>query len=54
MKRVKVEPYLTPPRIFGWGYKPQPPSTTTEVIRHARRTVGRARRTVRRRRTRIS
>src|ERR671915_256257 len=53
MDRVRVEPYLTPPRIFGWGYKPQPPSRTTRATRLARRTAGRARRAVRRRRTRL-
>jgi SAM-dependent methyltransferase len=53
MERVRVEPFLTPPRIFGWGYKPQPPSTTRQVVGQARRAVGRARRAVRRRRTRI-
>jgi SAM-dependent methyltransferase len=53
MKRVRVQPYLTPPRIFGWGYKPQPPSRTTRATRLARRTAGRARRAVRRRRTRL-
>jgi SAM-dependent methyltransferase len=53
MKRVHVEPYMTPPRIFGWGYKPQPPSRATQARRLARRTAGRARRAVRRRRTRV-
>jgi SAM-dependent methyltransferase len=53
MERIRVEPYLTPPRIFGWGYKPQPPSRMTRATRLARRTAGRARRAVRRRRTRL-
>ena len=54
MERVRVQPYLTPPRIFGWGYKPKPPSRTSQATRLARRTAGRARRAIRRRRTRIA
>jgi len=53
MQRVRVRPFMTPPRIFGHGYKPQPPSTPRRAIRTARRTAGRARRAVRRRRTRL-
>jgi SAM-dependent methyltransferase len=53
MERVRVQPFLTPPRIFGWGYKPQPPSTARQVVGYTRRTVGHARRAIRRRRTRI-
>jgi SAM-dependent methyltransferase len=53
MARVRVWPVLTPPRIFGTGYKPEPPSPTTLAYKHARRTAGRARRAVRRRRTRL-
>jgi SAM-dependent methyltransferase len=53
MERIRVQPFLTPPRIFGWGYKPEAPSATSQVLGQARRTAGRARRAVRRRRTRI-
>jgi SAM-dependent methyltransferase len=52
MERVRVRPVMTPPRIFGHGYKPQPPSLAVRAVSHARRTAGRARRAVRRRRTR--
>jgi len=53
MERVSVEPVMTPPRIFGQGYKPQPPSRATRAVSLARRTAGRARRVVRQSRTRL-
>ena len=52
MQRVRVRPFMTPPRIFGHGYKPQPPSRTTRATRLARRTAGRAKRLALRPRTR--
>jgi SAM-dependent methyltransferase len=52
MKGVRVEPYMRPPRIFGWGYKGPPPNRAKRAAKLARRTAGRARRAVRRRRTR--
>ena len=53
MERVTVAHAMTPPRIFGSGYKPQPPSRARRVTAGARRTAGRARRAVRRRRSRL-
>ena len=44
MERVRVRPFMTPPRIFGHGYKPQPPSRSRQARAVARRTAGRARR----------
>jgi SAM-dependent methyltransferase len=44
MERVRVRPFLTPPRIFGHGYKPLPPSRATQARRIARLAAGRARR----------
>jgi SAM-dependent methyltransferase len=52
MERVRVHPFMTPPRIFGHGYKPQPPSRSTQATRLARRTAGRAKRLALRPRTR--
>ena len=43
MERVRVRPVMTPPRIFGYGYKPQPPSRSRQARAIARRTAGRAR-----------
>jgi SAM-dependent methyltransferase len=45
MRGVRVQPFMTPPRIFGHGYKPQP-SRSTQARRLARRTAGRAKRVV--------
>ena len=53
MERVRVEHAMTPPRIFGYGYKPQPASRADRAISHARRVAGRTRGFVRRRRTRL-
>jgi SAM-dependent methyltransferase len=44
MERVRVRPFHTPPRIFGHGYKPLPPSRATRARRIARRAARRARR----------
>jgi hypothetical protein len=44
MERVRVRPFYTPPRIFGHGYKPLPPSRATQAKRIARRAARRARR----------
>jgi SAM-dependent methyltransferase len=44
MERVRVRPFHTPPRIFGHGYKPLPPSRATQARRIARRAARRARR----------
>jgi SAM-dependent methyltransferase len=44
MERVRVRPFMTPPRIFGHGYKPQPPSRSQKTRAIARRTAGTARR----------
>ena len=44
MERVRVRPFMTPPRIFGHGYKPLPPSRATQARRIARRAARRARR----------
>ena len=44
MERVRVRPFMTPPRIFGHGYKPLPPSRATEARLLARRAAGRVRR----------
>jgi SAM-dependent methyltransferase len=42
MERVRVRPLYTPPRIFGHGYKPLPPSRATRAKRIARRAARRA------------
>jgi SAM-dependent methyltransferase len=44
MERVRVRPFMTPPRIFGHGYKPHPPSRSRQARTLARRAAGRARR----------
>jgi SAM-dependent methyltransferase len=44
MERVRVRPFMAPPRIFGHGYKPRPPSRSRQARAIARRTAGRARR----------
>jgi SAM-dependent methyltransferase len=44
MERVRVRPFMAPPRIFGHGYKPSPPSRSRQARAVARRTAGRARR----------
>lgn len=44
MERVLVRPFMTPPRIFGYGYKPHPPRRSRRVRKQARRAAGRARR----------
>ena len=44
MERVRVRPFMLPPRIFGHGYKPLPPSRATQARRLARRAARRARR----------
>jgi SAM-dependent methyltransferase len=46
MERVRVHPFMTPPRIFGHGYKPEPASRSSQARRVARRTAGRAKRLV--------
>lgn len=53
LERKSVAHAMTPPRIFGSGYKPQPPSRARRAAAGARRTAGRARRAVRRRRSRL-
>jgi SAM-dependent methyltransferase len=53
MERVRVGPFMTPPRIFGHGYKPHPPSRRHQARALARRTAGRARRLALRPRTRL-
>jgi SAM-dependent methyltransferase len=44
MERVRVRPFMAPPRIFGHGYKPRPLSRSRQARAIARRTAGRARR----------
>ena len=44
MERVRVRPFYTPPRIFGHGYKPLPPSRATQARQIARRAARRTRR----------
>jgi SAM-dependent methyltransferase len=44
MERVRVRPFMTPPRIFGHGYKPLPPSRATRARVIARRAADRAHR----------
>jgi SAM-dependent methyltransferase len=42
MRRVRVKPVMFPPRIFGHGYKPQPPATRSlpaRVVRKVRSKV---------------
>jgi SAM-dependent methyltransferase len=51
MERVRVRAFMTPPRIFGHGYKPQPPNRTRRARALARRSAGRARRLALRPRT---
>jgi SAM-dependent methyltransferase len=53
MERVRVRPFMTPPRIFGHGYKPRPASRSTQARALARRTAGRARRLALRTKTRL-
>jgi SAM-dependent methyltransferase len=53
MERVRVRPFMTPPRIFGHGYKPLPASRSALALGLARRTAGRARRLALRPRTRL-
>ena len=53
MERVRVRPFMTPPRIFGHGYKPRPASRSTQARALARRTAGRARRLALRTQTRL-
>jgi SAM-dependent methyltransferase len=53
MERVQVRSIMTPPRTFGQGYKPLPPSRASEALVLARRTAGRARRLALRPRTRL-
>jgi SAM-dependent methyltransferase len=43
MERVRVFPFMTPPRIFGRGYKPLPPSRATQARAIAGRAARRAR-----------
>jgi SAM-dependent methyltransferase len=52
MERVRVRPFMTPPRIFGHGYKRQPPSRSVQARRLARRTAGGVKRLALRPRTR--
>jgi hypothetical protein len=51
MERVRA--FMTPPRIFGYGYKPRPPSRSRQARAIARRTAGRARRAALRPLTRV-
>jgi SAM-dependent methyltransferase len=44
MERIRVRPFMMPPRIFGHGYKPLPPSRATRARAIARRAARRARR----------
>jgi hypothetical protein len=44
MERDRVRPVMTPPRIFGYGYKPRRPSRSEQARAIGRRTAGRARR----------
>jgi ubiquinone/menaquinone biosynthesis C-methylase UbiE len=53
MERVRVRSFMTPPRIFGHGYKPLPPSRSVQALTLARRTAGRARRVALRSRKRL-
>jgi SAM-dependent methyltransferase len=53
MERVRVRPFMTPPRIFGYGYKPRPPSRVEQARAIGRRTAGRARRLALRPLTRV-
>jgi SAM-dependent methyltransferase len=53
MERVRVRPFMTPPRIFGYGYKPRPPSRSRQARAIARRTAGTARRLALRPLTRV-
>jgi SAM-dependent methyltransferase len=43
MEHVRVRPFLMPPRIFGHGYKPLPPSRASQARKAARRAARRAR-----------